>query len=604
MSNATIYKHIFERKNGFYRPVDSLLDRIRTGTSKEKVEEIRTSLDKEKANELKKNLPSVCFSGEFSERTDTGLIKHSGFICLDFDKVDISEQITDLINNAFIYSCWISPSGEGVKALVRVADGSKHREHFQALQDLFPGIDKSGVNESRVCYESYDPNIYVNRNAAVFTKIKTVERVEIKESLSGSSDIFNNLLKWLTSKGDAFVSGERNSFIFKLASACCRFGIDETDATSLINQEFQLNQSNFSVKEGEQAIKSAYRANKTKQGTATFERGKLIDQVTKSEISVKEILSDDFILQDVVYGISVKEEAIKIYETGYEKVDGIGFDFDNHWKPKTKELTLLTGIGNYGKSTFDDWYKLNRAVLHGDKFGIFSPENNPAEEYYHGLVEILLGDDCTPRNPYKPTKDRYDKAYDFVSNHFFYVYPKEALSTPEYIMEKFFELIVKEKCNWFTIDPFNQLSNDYSKSGGRSDKYLEDVLSRFLRFTQQNNVYMNIVAHPKQMIKQGNDYPEPDKFDIADGAMWNNKMDNMLVYHRPFASSDPQNPLCTIKSIKVRRQKVVGLKGFIEMKYLLAYRRFFVTDSTGNQVDVLQNNINKAGLFFGEEAPF
>lgn len=601
--NGTIYKNIFERNEGHFRSVDVLLDRIKSGKSKERVNEIRECLDKEKANDLKKNLPSVCFSGEFSARYDDKLLKHSGFICLDFDKVDVADKIEDLINNEFVYSCWVSPSGEGVKALVKVSS-SKHREHFRALQDIFPEIDKSGINESRVCYESYDPNLYLNKDAKVFTTIKEFDRVEVKEAVSDNLEVFNNLLKWLSNKGDAFVSGERNIFIFKLASACCRFGIDEIDATNLINSEFQLNQSTFSVKEGEQAVKSAYRANKAHYGAATFERGKLIDRVTKSEILVEEILSDDYKLNDVIYGIEVKGSAIQIYENGYEKLEGIGFSFDNHWKPKTRELTLLSGIGNYGKSSFDDWYKLNRAVLFGDKFGIFSPENNPAEEYYHNLTEIILGDDCTPRNPYKPGKAAYDQAYDFVSSHFFYVYPKDALSTPDYILEKFFELIVKEKCNWFTIDPFNQLANDYAKAGGRSDKYLEDVFSRFLRFTQQNNVYMNIIAHPKMMPKQSDgNYSEPDVFDINDGAMWNNKMDNILIYHRPFAQTMPTNPMCTISSKKIRRQKIVGVKGFIEMEYLLGHRRFFVHEN-GVKTDVLQNNLNKVGLTFGDEPPF
>ncbi|MCF3107286.1 hypothetical protein LL912_00705 [Niabella sp. CC-SYL272] len=594
---VTIYSNIFEKVNGYRRPVSHLLDRIRNGRSRKRIEELRSCLDKDKAANLKKNLPSVCFSGEFSERFDDKLLKHSGLICLDFDNVaNIPDKIEDLIQYDFVYAVWISPSGDGIKVLVRIADGKKHREHFRALQDVFPGIDPSGINESRVCYESYDPNIYVNEDATPFTTVKEVEKVEVRDVVTRTHEIFSNLLKWLTNKGDAFVTGERNTFIFKLASACCRFGIDESESISLINREFQLNQSTFSIKEGEQAIKSAYRSNKAHYGTATFEMGRLVDQETKREISVEEILSDDFKLNDVIYGIDVKENAISIYENGYEKLEGIGFEFDNHWKPKTRELTLLSGIGNYGKSSFDDWYKLNRAVLYGDRFGIFSPENNPAEEYYHNLTEILLGDDCTPRNPHKPAKRLYDQAYDFVSSHFFYVYPKEALSTPDYIMEKFFELIIKEKCNWFTIDPFNQLSNDYAKAGGRSDKYLEDVFSRFLRFTQQNNVYMNIIAHPKTMSKQSDgNYPEPDVFEIADGAMWNNKMDNILIYHRPFGQTDPRNPMCTITSKKIRRQKVVGVKGFTELKYFLADRRFFI-EQEGVNVDILDHNLVRSGL--------
>jgi hypothetical protein len=32
-----------------------------------------------------------------------------------------------------------------LKALVKIANGAKHREHFQALQEVFPEIDRSGI---------------------------------------------------------------------------------------------------------------------------------------------------------------------------------------------------------------------------------------------------------------------------------------------------------------------------------------------------------------------------------------------------------------------------------------------------------------------------
>jgi valyl-tRNA synthetase len=43
------------------------------------------------------------------------------------------------------------------------------------FQEVFPEVDRSGINVSRVCYESFDPDIYVNEKAAVFTKAKKIE---------------------------------------------------------------------------------------------------------------------------------------------------------------------------------------------------------------------------------------------------------------------------------------------------------------------------------------------------------------------------------------------------------------------------------------------
>lgn len=592
----TIFQNIFS-KQPYYISIKEALDRISNGKSKEMVKDIRGQIDKEKSNKLKANLPSICFSGEFGKnRKDDELIQHSGYLVLDFDDVyELREKQTEIISHDFVYACWISPSGKGLKALIRIADGTKHREHFSALQDVFPDIDKSGINPSRVCYESYDPEIYINESAKIFKKTKKTEKI-IERQIQDTDDyqIFKNLLVWMSNKGDAFVTGERNNFIFKLASSCCRFGIHEMTAENLISSEF-LNNSEFSRSECIRALKSGYRANSSNYGSAKFEKDILVDKVTRREIDINSDIYDETIRpQDVIYGIDVKERAMDLYNVGFANVNGINVpDIDDKFKPKKGEVTLLTGIGNYGKSSFKRWYQVFRVVSYGEKFATFSPEDNPPEEYYHDLVEILLGCDCTPRNPRRPNVDIYQRAYDFITEHFFYIYPKNSEPTPAYIKQVFLELIIKEKVDGCDIDPFNQMSNNYQGFAGR-DKYLEFVLTDFARFAVLNDVYFWIVAHPTKLPKQqdGN-YPCPEVFDVADGAMWNNKMDNILVYHRPLAQTDPQNPMCEFHSKKIRRQKTVGKKGMSSFEMNFPTRRYIFLGG-----DPMQKEINKKQLDF------
>ena len=551
----------------------------------------KMALDKEKANNLKLNLPSVCFSGKFgNDRTDASLIQHSGFIVLDFDDVeDLRNKQVEIISVEYVYACWVSPSGRGLKALVKIAKGEKHREHFQALQELFPEIDRSGINPSRVCYESYDSEIYINEEAKVFKTIKKTEKIVVSKQENSHDETFKKLLKWLSNKNEAFVTGERNNFIFKLASACCRFGIDEISAQYLIDAEF-LNGSEFTDKESHRAIRSAYKKNNDRSGSVTFDKEVLVDKVSRVEMQVDETVFDEGIRpKDVIYGIDVKDKAINIYEHGYERVFGINVpEIDDRFKPKRGEITLLTGIGNYGKSSWKRWYQVFRVVMFQEKFGTFSPEDNPAEEYYHDLVEIYLGTDCTPSNPNRPNKDVYEAAYDFITKHFFYVYPKDAEPTPKYIKEIFLELIIKENIDGCDIDPFNQMSNNYQGFAGR-DKYLEFVLTDFQRFATINMVYFWIIAHPTKLPKNSDgNYTCPDVFDVNDGAMWNNKMDNILVYHRPFAQTQPQNSLAEFHSKKIRRQKTVGKKGFTLLEMDFKTRRFYF-----NQADPLQKFMNQ-----------
>ena len=594
----TAFKNIWS-KEPHYISVELALNRIKNGNSKKLVEEIRNTLDKEKAGELKKNLPCICFSGKFgSDRKDEQIVSHSKFLVLDFDNVyELRDKQTDIISHKFVYACWVSPSGNGLKALVKIANGDKHRDHFEALEEIFPEVDKSGKNPSRVCYESYDADIYINPNAEIFKKIKKTEKIVTFERTVDDQKIFKNLLTWLSNKSEAFVTGERNNFIFKLACACCRYGIPEHTANGLIHTEF-LSNSEFTKREADNAISSAYRVNSKNYGSASFDKEQLVDKITRKEIEVEKAnIEEDGRLKDVIYGIDVKEQALSLYESGYATVNGIGVkEMDDSFKPKKGEITVLTGIGNYGKSSWKKWYQAMRMILYGEKFATFSPEDNPPEEYYHDFVEILLGCDCTPANPNRPSRQVYEYTYDFVCKHIFYVYPKNVTPTPQYIMEVFLQLIVKEGVDGVDIDPFNQLANNYQNFGGR-DKYLEWVLSLFSRFSQINNVYFWIIAHPIKMQKASDgNYPCPDVFDIADGALWNNKLDNILVYHRPYGQTDPQNPTCEFHSKKIRRQKIVGKKGFFLFEMLFRTRRFFF-----NGLDPLQKVLNDKNITFKTE---
>lgn len=587
---VTIYKNIFS-KEPIYIEVDKCLERIKNGRSEVRVNEIRSVIDKERANKLKSNLPSVCFSGRFGEnRTDNELIEHSGFIVLDFDNIEDTETLKHtLIAENYVKATWISPSGNGVKALVKIADPTKHKEHFQALQDLFPDIDKSGINPSRVCYESFDPDIFINETVKPFTKVKIVDRVKEKFAETDNGKTFDKILKWLSNRGDAFVTGERNLFIFKLASACCRFGLNEDETERYINNEILINDNSFTHSEAVLTIKSAFKINASKAGTAVFENERLVEKSSKKEIEIDQSIYDLNVRpKDVLFGEDVKAEAMNLYEYGYEDAETTEIpELDEYWKWKKGEITLLSGIGNYGKSSLLKYILLLKTMKRGHKWALFAPEDFPAHEFYHDIAEIMIGMDVTPRNSInRPSKVIYEQVYDFVSKHFFFVYPKDISSTPEYIKERFLELIIKEKVNGVVIDPFNQLDNDYSKVGGRDDKYLEVVLADFKRFAQVNNIPFIIVAHPKGGIKKdpkGN-YECPDVFDLAGGAMWNNKMDNILIYHRPYRGENPEATNCQLHAKKIRRQKTVGKIGTLDFNLKRYSRRFLF----GRDVDYIE----------------
>lgn len=591
-SKITIFKNILELDPN-YITVSQALDRIKNGKSKQKVIAIRQSKSKDETQKLKKDLPSVCFSGVFPKgRKDAEIQEHSGFMVLDFDDVEnVYEYKTKLFELDYVFATWVSPSGNGVKALVRIADGKKHREHFEALRDLIPEIDRSGINVSRVCYESFDEDIFIKETCEPFTKYKIVETYKEQKRQPTNNDTFEKILKWLTGRGDAFRTGSRNMFVFKLASACCRFGLSENECTTNIIFSFLNGSSDFTTKECEQTVASAYRCNSASYGTAFFSNDILVTKGTTKEVEIDESIYDlEVKPKDVFFGEDVKMDAVDIYLNGYKSATSTYMGrIDYHFKWKRGEITAESGIGNYGKSTILKYKLLLKVVNEGSKIALFVPEDFPAHEFYHSLVEMYCGCECVPSNPYRPSQAFYEAVYDFISKHFFFVYPKTVSPTPQYIKERFLELIIKMGVSFCVIDPFNQMSNNYASVGGKIDQYLELTLAEFGQFARDNDIHFIIVLHPNadalKKLPDGN-YAMPHVGNFAGGAMWNNKMDNIFVYHRPLRESEPDNPICELKYIKIKRQNIVGKPGTITFEMSNRTRRFLIDGEDYLQISI------------------
>ena len=146
----TIFKDIKDTSQPFFRDVAIILERIKDGASKDIVKAIRSEKDKAKRNELKQKLPAICFSGKFTKRNDASITEHSGLICLDFDGYDsdktMLEEKEKLTKDRYVYSAFISPSGLGLKVLVKIpAEVDTHKSFFNSLQMHFasPNFDET-----------------------------------------------------------------------------------------------------------------------------------------------------------------------------------------------------------------------------------------------------------------------------------------------------------------------------------------------------------------------------------------------------------------------------------------------------------------------------
>jgi|TARA_R110000764_G_scaffold240058_1_gene341943 hypothetical protein len=333
---VTIFKNIKETEAPFHRQVGVVLDRIKDGATKELVKSIRKEKNKTERNELKKLLPAVCFSGVFTKRNDLSISEHSGIICLDFDgypkQKDLLQDKEALCKDKFVFSAFISPSGNGLKVLIKIpADKENHVNYFNSLDKHFKSqyFDKVVKNISRVCYESYDPLIYVNENSSIWDKIEEPEYVEIVKNrdiatipITDENKIVEILVKWWIKKYP-MTEGQRNQNVFILAMAFNDYGIAESLAGYILNQ---YSSKSFSLQEIKRTLDSAY-ANKNNFGTKYYEdedkinqiKTKLIRGVSKKELryQLEETAIDGKLIESVLNRIE-KETAQKTF---WEKSD-------------------------------------------------------------------------------------------------------------------------------------------------------------------------------------------------------------------------------------------------------------------------------------------
>ena len=335
---VTIFQSIRDTDTPFFRDVHVILERIKegSGATKDLVKRIRLEKNKPERQELKKQLPAICFSGTFNKRTDASLLQHSGLICLDFDgytkQKELLQDKENLSKNKYVFSVFISPSGNGLKVLVKIpADAENHTSFFNSLEKYFNSayFDKTSKNISRVCYESYDPLIYVNENSSIWDVIEEPEYTEVSRTrdqatipITDENKIVEILVKWWEKKYP-MSEGQRNQNAFVLAMAFNDFGINKSLASYVLNQ---FATDDFTIREIATTIDSAYR-HTANFGTKYYEdeerinsiKAKLRRGVSKKEIRIQ--LQDSNLDSETIESVLNKVEEENSKQTFWDRND-------------------------------------------------------------------------------------------------------------------------------------------------------------------------------------------------------------------------------------------------------------------------------------------
>jgi len=280
MASSTIFKNFtvpVEKKSLLLIGKDIISDKYKT-----EVEEIRNLIaqgNKAEADNKKKQLLAFTPSAVFSEKRQMPFLEmYSGFVHLDFDKLTPEQlQTAFAIISKISYTslCFISPSGNGLKVFVEVSTELEHHDiaylQVQKYYEDATGLkaDPSCKDVTRLCFMSHDPNAYRTIQNEKFivalpqfiqeqqsqtpTAIAPVVPIEQAEPEDLNNTFIYNQQIQFTNQKASYTDGNRNNFIYLLASNCNRVGLSQSDTEILCTQHFDL-----SEREIKTAVNSAY----------------------------------------------------------------------------------------------------------------------------------------------------------------------------------------------------------------------------------------------------------------------------------------------------------------------------------------------------------
>lgn len=144
-----------------------------------RLQEAELSDDKDEYK--KSQLPAMVPSGVFTKRNSAGLVEgmHSGLMCLDYDDVENPQGLCAMLEAIpTTVAFFVSPSGNGVKAFVRISPkptcAEEHTAAHRAVVNAYtidgvPAPDEQCKNLDRLCYLAYDPFAFIDeeRTASV-----------------------------------------------------------------------------------------------------------------------------------------------------------------------------------------------------------------------------------------------------------------------------------------------------------------------------------------------------------------------------------------------------------------------------------------------------
>ena len=210
-------------------------------------------------------------------------------------------------------------------------------------------------------------------------------------------------------------------------------------------------------------------------------------------------------------------------ETGWEEMDKI-------CTYERRRNIIVTGTPGAGKSEWVDELVLRLCLRHQWKIGFFSPENIPIVYHLRKLIAKLTGHRF--QNGCGMTEGLLARSEEFLAENVSHISLK-GNATPDRVLAKARELVVRRGCRIFVFDPLNRF--DHEPAPGQTEtQYISNLLNKFTEFATQYNCLLILVAHPRKMNRNPTTgaTPRVEMYDINGSADFYNKADYGIVVER------------------------------------------------------------------------
>lgn len=276
--NISVFKTVKDQGSPINYSLFKVLDMIRNPNKHtlDLLKRVRSSKDKDKRDAIKIELPVYTFAGTFTKRENAGIENYSGIIVIDFDGVENPQELKKKIQqDPYTFVAYLSPSGRGVKVLVQTnnKEPQLHRRYVEAIQEYYnkyAPVDPQGSGLCMGAYASYDPDLYIDPCADEWTDPKEEvtsyncgwkdpgnDERNFALTITSQEELYQKAVEFI-SKYEVFTEGNRDKFIFRLASECNKLGISNSGLAERIAVDFG-NSKGFGLKDIQKCVRSGYK---------------------------------------------------------------------------------------------------------------------------------------------------------------------------------------------------------------------------------------------------------------------------------------------------------------------------------------------------------